>query len=902
MKKIIPALIVLMLCFETYVFAQQTIRVRHDGLNAPGCGGSGNPCQSLTYAITQANTNVNNSTPDIIDIEGGHTFSVNASIIINRSIIIRGAQVNQRPINNSSSRNQSDFESVLAFFNGSSLIIDNGVNYVTIEGLEFRSRTGVNPTIPLITFADGATNANVTIRRNIYSGDADFTNLGSSLIVGQQIFFQKKATGSLANIVISENRITGLGYTNVPALDINTAESGEIRSNVFGSFEITNGMYNSLAAGMTLSDVLNMTVARNEFHNTEMSALEVKSTRAGGNLLIEENWFQGANTSNAFTEPTIYAAILLRANNCAGNTLLIQRNDFQQVGSNLSSVYSIAIPNSYNQFTTNSIKIFENKFSTLNSGQGNHFRADLYVGTTVNALGGKIDINSNWWGTSTGVKIETPSPFVLGTTNIDIWGNPANVDYTIWLTNSTDTDGGAIGFRSNRTTTFQNVSANLGAAFAAIPEGWILETPNIPFNNSATVVRSFTLKPLATDPVFSGLTFNGNGAVVSLTKSISITNGSEINFNQGKIQLDEYNLTLLGTSLISGGNENSYIITNGTGKLIQQGLGGTKTGTITFPVGPDANSYTPAKINNIGAVNDFSVRAQRGVFMVPGDPGTALHENALDVTWDITNETPGVTPNVTLTLQWNADELVSNATKNGDEFPGFVREQSFIAHYNGTIWENMEWPASAPQALGGNVFARTVSGLTHFSPYTVGGPGSALPVQLVEFKAVLQKSDVKLDWSTASEKNNDHFVVERSHDGKTFSEIGKVKGKGTVSTKQMYTFTDFAATESRADVLYYRIKQVDTNGKKSYSKIRSVAINPESIYAVKLFPNPAQDYLTVEVPGLTQLQVADSRGAMVLQQTVSASTVINTSRWAKGIYVFHFFDGKQSLVRKVSVQ
>lgn len=76
-----------------------------------------------------------------------------------------------------------------------------------------------------------------------------------------------------------------------------------------------------------------------------------------------------------------------------------------------------------------------------------------------------------------------------------------------------------------------------------------------------------------------------------------------------------------------------------------------------------------------------------------------------------------------------------------------------------------------------------------------------------------------LNWSTAYEENNAVFIVERSDDGSTFNDIGKVDGAGTSTDIKQYNFLDIMANAERS---YYRLKQVDEDGTFSYGEVVAV--------------------------------------------------------------------------------
>lgn len=123
------------------------------------------------------------------------------------------------------------------------------------------------------------------------------------------------------------------------------------------------------------------------------------------------------------------------------------------------------------------------------------------------------------------------------------------------------------------------------------------------------------------------------------------------------------------------------------------------------------------------------------------------------------------------------------------------------------------------------------------------------PVELYNFEAKLyDKNKVQLLWKTAWEKNNNHFVIERSYNAKNFEEIGSVEGKGDADHETSYQFYD---SKPLPGVNYYRLKQVDngtsgaSNGNETYSTIVSVKLPNTEIFSV--FPNPTSDRVSVNL-------------------------------------------------------
>ena len=118
---------------------------------------------------------------------------------------------------------------------------------------------------------------------------------------------------------------------------------------------------------------------------------------------------------------------------------------------------------------------------------------------------------------------------------------------------------------------------------------------------------------------------------------------------------------------------------------------------------------------------------------------------------------------------------------------------------------------------------------------------SPLPIELVSFVARRNGVAVLLVWTTALEKNNLGFAVEKSAQGREFRELAFVAGAGSTSFPQAYTFLDVAAPTAA----YYRLRQHDTDGTVTYSPVQFVAAGSKS-EALAVYPNPARGTTKVE--------------------------------------------------------
>lgn len=143
------------------------------------------------------------------------------------------------------------------------------------------------------------------------------------------------------------------------------------------------------------------------------------------------------------------------------------------------------------------------------------------------------------------------------------------------------------------------------------------------------------------------------------------------------------------------------------------------------------------------------------------------------------------------------------------------------------------------------------------------------PVKLVSLKATKINEDILVNWTTASEVNNRGFNVERSVDGKTFEFIGFVKGSGNSSVTRNYTLQDANAFVSTGvNKLYYRLKQLDNDGKFEYSQVVTVENNNDLTTEIVTYPNPFSDKLSIEINGAkagnASIQVMDISGRLIM--------------------------------------
>jgi hypothetical protein len=163
-----------------------------------------------------------------------------------------------------------------------------------------------------------------------------------------------------------------------------------------------------------------------------------------------------------------------------------------------------------------------------------------------------------------------------------------------------------------------------------------------------------------------------------------------------------------------------------------------------------------------------------------------------------------------------------------------------------------------------------------------------LPIELISFNAAAQQNKVRLDWETATEKNNRGFYVERSvENAAAFATIGWVPGAGTTNTAQRYTFFDSDAKPNFN--YYYRLRQTDFDGQEQYSPIRTVLLEGTG-GTLLVLPNPASENIRVEVPAggaelFGNIEILDLKGGLVSTQPIqNRSFELDVSGFETGLY------------------
>ena len=159
----------------------------------------------------------------------------------------------------------------------------------------------------------------------------------------------------------------------------------------------------------------------------------------------------------------------------------------------------------------------------------------------------------------------------------------------------------------------------------------------------------------------------------------------------------------------------------------------------------------------------------------------------------------------------------------------------------------------------------------------IAGP---LPVELTSFLVEQQGRRALLRWTTAMEKNNAYFAMERSTDGKVFAEIGRVAGQGSSTHTHTYEWADVHLTQYAVAMVYYRLHQVDADGSSTYSPVRTVARPLADGLHMQAYPNPTGHQFGVRMEvcqaGPATLQLIDNTGRIVMKRDLVLATGTTT--------------------------
>ena len=165
----------------------------------------------------------------------------------------------------------------------------------------------------------------------------------------------------------------------------------------------------------------------------------------------------------------------------------------------------------------------------------------------------------------------------------------------------------------------------------------------------------------------------------------------------------------------------------------------------------------------------------------------------------------------------------------------------------------------------------------------------------------------ELNWATATEIDNSHFVIERSYDGLTFEAIDRVEGNGNSDAVLHYSYTDRGIAHG-SEVVFYRLHQFDYNGTSEYSEVRKVSFEMNNLAkpSIAIYPNPFTSDVYINFSTLSgaeaTIKVTNLSGQQLLERSIDNTQSIekvDLSSLPKGIYFVHITTATGNTIVKV---
>lgn len=377
------------------------------------------------------------------------------------------------------------------------------------------------------------------------------------------------------------------------------------------------------------------------------------------------------------------------------------------------------------------------------------------------------------------------------------------------------------------------------------------------------------VKPhLTSDVTCNNIKLDGIGIDIADNQTLTI-NGTAT-FTNGVIN---GNVTFGPSATVSGVSASSHV----DGLVTKSG----EANGFTFPTGSNGN------LGKVEVTDGTATNVSVQYFSNPAGFST----NDLPRWWnaaDMSGENPfnhvsnveywKISSNEAITADFVAeastDMHFNSETAEEDRIPANIQ----MAFYDNNHWTNVGGTASISDntltITGAEIPASATRGISgNYTTFGSKSKSTVLPIELVSFTANCNGRSALIEWTTATEKNNDYFVLERSHDAVNFKEIARIAGAGNSIEPISYAYTDFGV---RNGDNYYRLVQFDYDGTSTASEIIVAnCLGTDGEPEVLAYPNPFGDDLTLRFENFGNIQatveVYDMLGRMVHTQKVNCS-------------------------------
>ncbi len=414
----------------------------------------------------------------------------------------------------------------------------------------------------------------------------------------------------------------------------------------------------------------------------------------------------------------------------------------------------------------------------------------------------------------------------------------------------------------------------IALSFLVLGKMAVAQTPaRIILNNNSFVVMNNTVNIVIDNDNSNGITeANGGGMIVSENEDNELI--WHINNQTGQT----YTVPFGTTPVSQGGNgvEIPVIVT-----VTAAGTQNT-SGSITFSTWEttnDDNTPLPTGVTN----------ASNGL-------------NAVDRFWEIYPTDYSVNPevNISFTYADNVNEIGGSNT--------LVETNLTAQNYNTTtdLWQSTVGSVNVSNNMVNGVALNATEFTSTSRLWTLVDATSPLPVTLTHFTGNCVGTETELTWTTASEINNDYFMLEKSVDAISFFDVETIQGAGNSNVVTTYAYKD---SELNNQIVYYRLKQVDFNGDFEYSTIISISPCSDETFTT-IYPNPFKDILNLKFSDNNdqkyEIELTDYLGRTIIQETAHSNNSIHTIKMdqikTKGVYFIKIKNGNQMFSKKIIKQ
>ncbi len=386
---------------------------------------------------------------------------------------------------------------------------------------------------------------------------------------------------------------------------------------------------------------------------------------------------------------------------------------------------------------------------------------------------------------------------------------------------------------------------------------------------------------------------------------------------------------------VANGNLNVVTTVSQNWYLNGKGIAGGTSANINTDFAGNTRGTTLGIGTDIGAT-EFTTSAIPPAVTVSGVPtlnGTSTisfaNRDLLTINWGNTGTVPssitgayysGTNPPATLPSTRFLNAYLALSATGGSAYSytstfnydpallGTVLSESVLrgATYNGTFWSG--YPSSTVNTSAKTISIPTIT--NSLGLFTGTDANAPLPVQLIRFTAIKMNKDVTLNWTTVSELNNKGFEIQSSVDGYNYHAIGFVKGMNNSNTLKNYNFIDYNPFQkSENNIIYYRLKQIDFDGKFNYSKVVSVSNSNNDDNQFEVFPNPFNQSFTVlfnnENANPAVVEIIDIQGKIIATRKIETINGLNSysmddlANLNAGIYFVKLTVNEQTFIQKL---